>query len=166
MSFPQWKGLWDWSMKYADGTGASRFRPEDVDPEKMKWLEEALKHYMIDFSARMRDIKATLERDTSAAASASQQRQQGQGQQQAGGSDQGPVAGGGEEERVGAAAGSVAGSAAGDLEEREALLEELMDIVSSIDYARDLHKIGGLPVLLELLASPHPSLRWRTAEVV
>ncbi|KXZ51858.1 hypothetical protein GPECTOR_11g296 [Gonium pectorale] len=31
---------------------------------------------------------------------------------------------------------------------------------------RDLHKIGGLPVLLELLDSPHPSLRWRAAEVV
>lgn len=30
-------GLWDWSMKYADGTEPSRFRPEDVDPDKMKW---------------------------------------------------------------------------------------------------------------------------------
>ncbi len=30
----------------------------------------------------------------------------------------------------------------------------------------DLHKIGGLPVLLELLESPHASLRWRAAEVV
>lgn len=52
------------------------------------------------------------------------------------------------------------------LEEREALLEELTDIVSSIDYARDLHKIGGLGTLMALLASSHPSLRWRAAEVV
>lgn len=29
----------------------------------------------------------------------------------------------------------------------------------------DLHKIGGLPTLLSLLASPHPSLRWRAAEI-
>eukprot|EP00198_Chlamydomonas_reinhardtii_P005375 XP_001694711.1 predicted protein [Chlamydomonas reinhardtii] len=29
-----------------------------------------------------------------------------------------------------------------------------------------LHKIGGVPVLLELLESPAPGLRWRAAEVV
>jgi len=56
--------------------------------------------------------------------------------------------------------------AARKLEEREELLEELMDIVSSIDHARDLHKIGGLPPLMSLLNCVHPSLRWRAAEVV
>jgi hypothetical protein len=30
----------------------------------------------------------------------------------------------------------------------------------------DLHKIGGLPTLLELLDCRHPGLRWRAAEVV
>lgn len=55
---------------------------------------------------------------------------------------------------------------ANKLKEREALLEELMDIVSSLDQARDLHKIGGLPPLLGLLRCRHPSLRWRAAEVV
>ncbi len=30
-------GLWDWSMKYMDGTTPSNFNPEDVDPAKMKW---------------------------------------------------------------------------------------------------------------------------------
>lgn len=29
----------------------------------------------------------------------------------------------------------------------------------------DLHKIGGLPTLLSLMASPHPPLRWRAAEI-
>jgi hsp70-interacting protein len=29
----------------------------------------------------------------------------------------------------------------------------------------DLHKIGGLPTLLQLMSSQHPSLRWRAAEV-
>ena len=52
------------------------------------------------------------------------------------------------------------------LEERELLLAELMVIVSSLDHARDLHKIGGLPPLLGLLRCRHPSLRWRAAEVV
>ncbi|EFJ51306.1 hypothetical protein VOLCADRAFT_116527 [Volvox carteri f. nagariensis] len=134
--------LWDWSLKYADGTSPSGFRPEDVDPEKMKWLDDVLKHYMVDFSARMKEIKTALEKDTSASGAGVE-------------SDQGPAAG-----------GDVGDSGGAGLEEREALLEELMDIVSSIDYARDLHKIGGLPVLLELLASPQPSLQWRAAEVV
>ncbi|GLC35278.1 hypothetical protein PLESTM_000302600, partial [Pleodorina starrii] len=149
MSLPQWKGLWDWSIKYADSTG-SGFRPEDVDPDKMKWLDEALKQYMVDLSARMRDIKTALQRDTTttttAAAAAAAAAAGGPGR--------------GDDQQLGSE------TAAADLEEREALLDELMDIVSSIDYARDLHKIGGLPVLLELLASPHPSLQWRAAEVV
>ena len=45
-------------------------------------------------------------------------------------------------------------------------LEELMDIVESIDFARDLRSIGGLPVLKALMTSAHPSLRWRAADVV
>ncbi|KAG2426037.1 hypothetical protein HXX76_013227 [Chlamydomonas incerta] len=142
MSLPQWKGLWDWSLKHADGTGGSRFRPEDVDPEKMKWLDAALKSYMVDFGARMRDIKTRLASDTAAAAAAA-----------GAGKDQAPDADG------------EAGEDA-EVEEKERLLEELMDIVGSIDYARDLHKIGGVPVLLELLEAPAPGLRWRAAEVV
>lgn len=38
--------------------------------------------------------------------------------------------------------------------------------VAPLPAPPDLHKIGGLPVLLELLESPHASLRWRAAEVV
>ncbi|KAG2483843.1 hypothetical protein HYH03_017299 [Edaphochlamys debaryana] len=149
---PEWRGLWEWSMKHADGTGPGRFRPEDVDHDKMKWLDAALKHYMVDFASRMKDIRDKLSRDTPLGTAASSAAD-------AGGWD----AGGG-----GAGSGGDGGPDGGmtDLEEREALLDELMDIVGSIDYARDLHKIGGLPVLLELLASPHPSLRWRAAEVV
>lgn len=30
----------------------------------------------------------------------------------------------------------------------------------------DLHTIGGLPTLLDVLGCPHPSLRWRAGEVV
>ncbi|KAG2434467.1 hypothetical protein HYH02_012296 [Chlamydomonas schloesseri] len=149
MSLPQWKGLWDWSLKHADGTGNSRFKPEDVDPEKMKWLDEALKSYMVDFGARMRDIKSKLASDTPSAS----------------------AAGNKDKDQSGAAAAAAdADGAEGeedtDVEEKEQLLEELMDIVGSIDYARDLHKIGGVPVLLELLESPAPGLRWRAAEVV
>lgn len=48
----------------------------------------------------------------------------------------------------------------------ECLLEELMEIVESIDFARDLRSIGGLPVLKALVQGVHPSLRWRAADVI
>lgn len=38
--------------------------------------------------------------------------------------------------------------------------------LASCSVSADLNTIGGLPTLLDLLAGPHPSLRWRTAEVV
>lgn len=47
-----------------------------------------------------------------------------------------------------------------------ALLEELVEIVESIDFARDLRSIGGLPVLKKLLACSSSELRWRAADVV
>jgi hsp70-interacting protein len=47
-----------------------------------------------------------------------------------------------------------------------ALLDELVEIVESIDHARDLALIGGLPTLLNLLSSPHAELRARAAEVL
>lgn len=47
-----------------------------------------------------------------------------------------------------------------------ALLEELHDIVESIDFARDLRTIGGLPVLKKLLSCSSSELRWRAADVV
>lgn len=55
---------------------------------------------------------------------------------------------------------------ANDLQQKEQLLDELMDLVESIDQARDLSSIGGLQTLLSLLHSPHPSLQWRAAEVM
>jgi hsp70-interacting protein len=35
----------------------------------------------------------------------------------------------------------------------------------SFSSSADLHNIGGLPTLLSLMSSPHPSLRWRAAEI-
>lgn len=57
------------------------------------------------------------------------------------------------------------GDSSSSLADKEALCDELMEIVENVDYARDLHTIGGLPTLLSLMSSPHPSLRWRAAEV-
>jgi hsp70-interacting protein len=52
------------------------------------------------------------------------------------------------------------------LAERERLLDELLELVESIDAARDLARAGGLPMLLRLMApAAPPSLRARAAEV-
>jgi hypothetical protein len=48
----------------------------------------------------------------------------------------------------------------------EELLDELRDIVESIDFARDLQTIGGLPTLRQLVACDVPSLRWRALDVL
>ena len=57
-------------------------------------------------------------------------------------------------------------SAKDDVQHAVHLLEELHDIVESIDFARDLKSIGGLPVLKQLLVHGAPELRWRTADVL
>jgi hypothetical protein len=36
-SMPQWKGLFDWSMRYQDGTRPTDMASATADPEKMKW---------------------------------------------------------------------------------------------------------------------------------
>jgi hsp70-interacting protein len=41
----------------------------------------------------------------------------------------------------------------------------LTSFMSATFSPADLHKIGGLPTLLSLMSSPHPSLRWRAAEL-
>ncbi|GAB4821321.1 hypothetical protein N2152v2_008367 [Parachlorella kessleri] len=116
---PIWKGLFEWSMRHqGDGTRPS---PRGLSEEDQQWLENALKSYMVDLGARMKEIKETLD-----------------------GSQTRPTT----------------------LEEKEMLLEELMELVEGIDQAKDLHTIGGLPTLLDLLQSEHSSLRWRAAEVV
>lgn len=67
-----------------------------------------------------------------------------------------------------AAANAAAASTAppATLEEKERLLEELVEIVESIDQAKDLATVGGLPTLLALLRGPELSLAWRAAEVM
>ncbi len=56
--------------------------------------------------------------------------------------------------------------AALSIEQRAALLDELIEIVEHIDHARDLQTIGGLPTLLHLLEDPSALLRAKAAEVV
>jgi len=51
------------------------------------------------------------------------------------------------------------------LQEQERLLDELLDLVESIDQAKDLSTIGGFSTLLSLLHSPYPSVQSRAAEV-
>lgn len=75
---------------------------------------------MVDFSARMKDIKKALERDTRAGGDAG-----------TGAASDADIS-----SKTSDQDGAFETAASSDLKEREALLEELMDIVSSIDYAR------------------------------
>lgn len=52
------------------------------------------------------------------------------------------------------------------LQHTEEVLEELCDHVCNIDNANDLHVVGGLPPLVQLLRSPHDSLRALAGEVI
>lgn len=68
-------------------------------------------------------------------------------------------------EKAGAASSS-ADASASEVSSMEAALENLIELVEIVDFARDLHAIGGLPVLKDLLSSSQPGLRARAAEVV
>lgn len=46
------------------------------------------------------------------------------------------------------------------------LLEEMQDLVESIDNARDLKGVGGFGALMELMSCEHAKLRCRAAEVI
>ena len=117
-------------------------------------LEEALKGAMVDLSKRMQDIKETLDASISPP-SASTEFQQ---------ANVIPVSSSAEPTEGSQQTGN-AGEATVSLEESERLLDELLDLVESIDQARDLSTIGGLDTLLSLLRSQHSSLQWRAAEI-
>lgn len=40
---PQWKGLFDWSMQYQDGTKPTDFSAVEANPEKIKWCERPMR---------------------------------------------------------------------------------------------------------------------------
>lgn len=56
---PAWKGLFEWSMRYQDGTGPA-LRPRELTEADQLWLTEALKSAMVDFGDRLQDITAEL----------------------------------------------------------------------------------------------------------
>ncbi|KAF8059979.1 RMDN1 [Scenedesmus sp. PABB004] len=134
----KWRGLFNWSMKFQDGTSATDYASaQELSPEKREWLERALADMMKDFAERMQEINTALTGDAG---------------------DAGGAAGEG--------GGDGGGGGGASLAEREALCDELLEIVESVDHARDLHTIGGLPTLLALTSSLHASLRWRAAEIM
>lgn len=135
---PMWKGLFEWSMSYQDGTnptGSSNARP--LSETDRQWLEEALKGAMLDLSNRMQDISIALNEPETT-----------------------------EEASTPTTDVITTTTTTTPLEDKERMLDELMEIVESIDQAKDLSTIGGLQTLLNLLSSPHASLRWRAAEVI
>ena len=116
---PFWKSLFEWSMKYQEDGSTISQDDARLSVADREWLEDALKHAMVDLSKRMTDIKDALDE--------------------------------GQEISV---------------EEKEQMLDELLELVESIDQAKDLSTIGGLQTLLQVLDSGVPSLQWRAAEVI
>lgn len=53
-----------------------------------------------------------------------------------------------------------------DISEQEAALETIEEYVDDLNYAVDLHKMGGYPVLVSCLESPHASLRAGAASLI
>lgn len=83
-------------MKYHDGTRPTDFSADEVDPEKLKWLEGALQHYVLNFADRMKDIKHVFDSGENSNSS---------------------------------------------IEEKIALLDELQEIVESVDQAKSKQTI-------------------------
>ena len=52
------------------------------------------------------------------------------------------------------------------LKEKEKMLDELLDLVESIDQAKDLSTIGGLSTLVGVIQGGCSSLQWRAAEII
>lgn len=117
--FAKWKGLFDWSMKFQDGTHPTEFK--QMDKEKQEWLQQVMDHHTQDFGKRMKVISEGLAEPGDSDETAAQ---------------------------------------------KEELLEELTDICESIDFARDLGKVGGLPCVITLLSSPREGIRSRAAELL
>ncbi|KAI8481521.1 Hsp70-binding protein 1 [Branchiostoma belcheri] len=51
-------------------------------------------------------------------------------------------------------------------EEQETAMEELMDLCCSIDNAQNLHKMGGLVLVIGYLRHQNSGLRWRAGDVI
>ena len=53
-----WKGLFEWSAKYNDGTSGSQFT--EMSKEDKEWLEKAMEEYTFDEVAKMKEIIMVL----------------------------------------------------------------------------------------------------------
>jgi hypothetical protein len=56
-----WQGLYNWSMKYQDGTKISQAQP--MSQEDRKWLEAAMKEYTFNDADRLKEISEQLKED-------------------------------------------------------------------------------------------------------
>lgn len=56
-----WSGLYNWSMKYNDGTRPSEFKP--MSKEDRVWLEEAMKQYTFNDVDRLQQVVTQLKED-------------------------------------------------------------------------------------------------------
>lgn len=101
-------------------------RPTDIsmmDPERRRFLEEALTGMAVDVVRKLAEAVKTLFED----------------------------------------AVTIPGE---NVEEQEEALDTISEYVEDLNYAKDLHKMGGFPALVRCLDSPHESLRTSAANVI
>ncbi|CAG9465574.1 unnamed protein product [Pedinophyceae sp. YPF-701] len=152
---PMWRGLFDWSMRHSDGT----LPTAPVDPEKMKWLQDAMTHYTVDIPNKMKGIRGRLEECADVLAP-------GKDLPLLLGAPPGHDGGASAAPAPPAPPAEGSAAAAPTPEEAERLLDELLEIVENLDFARDYNKMGGLPVLLRLAQATHAGVRGRALEVI
>lgn len=58
-----WNGLFNWSVKYHDGTTATSPEFQPMSDEDKKWLEEAMKQYTFNDADRLKEICEQLKND-------------------------------------------------------------------------------------------------------
>lgn len=96
---------------------------QQLDPERRRFLEEALNSLTVNVAKKMAESVKTLCSE----------------------------------------AVTMSGEDVSEQEEAMAVLEEYVD---DMDHANDLYKMGGFPVLLQCMDSPHPSLRAGAAGLI
>lgn len=168
LDLSSYPGLLRWSLVHNDGTAPSAVGP--MDEERREWLKEALETHMVDPAEQMKLIikilqmsredvtaaRATLRTSTLSSVAEGSEESSEAAEQGAHGA-QGSSSSSGSSDSSGVSATSVALVLSVEQEEAEWVavkvqaLRALQEWVEQIDWAADLHKLGGFKTVIELM---------------
>lgn len=58
---PMWNAILKWSLTQTDGTTSSESKAKPMDPERRKWLQDAMNSFVLDETKRMEALVRVLE---------------------------------------------------------------------------------------------------------